>query len=31
VYSNLWALRLDRSGQARQFTEWWMPHPEDKD
>ena len=23
-YSNLWVLRLDRSGQARQFTEWWM-------
>jgi ketosteroid isomerase-like protein len=23
-YSNLWVLRLDHSGQARQFTEWWM-------
>jgi len=23
-YSNLWVLRLDGSGQARQFTEWWM-------
>jgi ketosteroid isomerase-like protein len=23
-YSNLWVLRLDNSGQARQFTEWWM-------
>ena len=23
-YSNLWVLRLARSGQARQFTEWWM-------
>ena len=23
-YSNLWVLRLDRYGQARQFTEWWM-------
>jgi len=23
-YSNLWVLRLDQSGQARQFTEWWM-------
>jgi ketosteroid isomerase-like protein len=23
-YSNLWVLRLDASGQARQFTEWWM-------
>jgi uncharacterized protein (TIGR02246 family) len=27
VYSNLWVLRLDDSGQARQFTEWWMLHP----
>jgi uncharacterized protein (TIGR02246 family) len=24
TYSNLWILRLDNSGQARQFTEWWM-------
>ncbi|GLY98876.1 nuclear transport factor 2 family protein [Actinoplanes sp. NBRC 103695] len=23
-YSNLWVLRLDNAGQARQFTEWWM-------
>jgi len=23
-YSNLWVLRLDHLGQARQFTEWWM-------
>ncbi len=23
-YSNLWVLRLDEVGQARQFTEWWM-------
>jgi ketosteroid isomerase-like protein len=28
AYSNLWVLRLDGSGQARQFTEWWMRHPE---
>jgi uncharacterized protein (TIGR02246 family) len=27
TYSNLWILRLDNSGQARQFTEWWMKHP----
>jgi uncharacterized protein (TIGR02246 family) len=27
VFSNLWVLRLDNLGQARQFTEWWMPHP----
>ena len=23
-YSNLWVLRLDGSGRARHFTEWWM-------
>jgi uncharacterized protein (TIGR02246 family) len=28
VYSNLWVLRLDNLGQARQFTEWWMRHPD---
>jgi uncharacterized protein (TIGR02246 family) len=27
VYHNLWVLRLDNSGQARQFTEWWMAEP----
>jgi uncharacterized protein (TIGR02246 family) len=27
TYSNLWVLRLDNQGQARQFTEWWMQHP----
>jgi uncharacterized protein (TIGR02246 family) len=27
TYSNLWVLRLDNLGQARQFTEWWMQHP----
>ncbi|MEV4343468.1 nuclear transport factor 2 family protein [Actinoplanes sp. NPDC049596] len=27
VYSNLWLLRLDQLGQARQFTEWWMKQP----
>lgn len=25
--SNLWLLRLDKLGRARQFTEWTMPHP----
>jgi uncharacterized protein (TIGR02246 family) len=30
TYSNLWVLRLDNLGQARQFTEWWMKHPRDK-
>jgi uncharacterized protein (TIGR02246 family) len=28
TFSNLWVLRLDNLGQARQFTEWWMQHPE---
>ncbi|WP_067507903.1 nuclear transport factor 2 family protein [Actinoplanes sp. TFC3] len=28
VYRNLWVLRLDDVGQARQFTEWWMAEPE---
>ena len=27
TYSNLWVLRLDNLGQARQFTEWAMRHP----
>ena len=27
TYSNMWVLRLDNHGQARQFTEWWMEHP----
>jgi ketosteroid isomerase-like protein len=27
-YSNLWVLRLDGAGQARQFTEWWMDQAE---
>ncbi|MEV6490858.1 nuclear transport factor 2 family protein [Actinoplanes sp. NPDC051633] len=27
-YSNLWVLRLDSAGQARQFTEWWMDQSE---
>jgi uncharacterized protein (TIGR02246 family) len=27
TYSNMWVLRLDNQGQARQFTEWWMQHP----
>jgi uncharacterized protein (TIGR02246 family) len=28
TYSNMWVLRLDNQGQARQFTEWWMQHPQ---
>jgi hypothetical protein len=23
-YSNLWVIRLDPDGRAREFTEWWM-------
>jgi len=30
TYSNMWVLRLDNLGQARQFTEWWMKHPRPK-
>ncbi|MFC4067684.1 nuclear transport factor 2 family protein [Actinoplanes subglobosus] len=26
-FRNLWVLRLDLTGQARQFTEWWMQEP----
>ncbi|GIF03139.1 nuclear transport factor 2 family protein [Actinoplanes siamensis] len=26
-FRNLWVLRLDQTGQARQFTEWWMEVP----
>jgi hypothetical protein len=27
-FSNLWVIRFDPSGQATEFTEWWMEHPE---
>jgi uncharacterized protein (TIGR02246 family) len=27
-YSNLWLIRLDPTGQATEFTEWWMKHEE---
>jgi hypothetical protein len=27
TFSNLWVLRLDNLGQARQFADWWMQHP----
>jgi uncharacterized protein (TIGR02246 family) len=26
-YRNMWVLRLDHTGQARRFTEWWMEVP----
>ena len=25
-YSNLWVIRLEGDGCAREFTEWWMRH-----
>jgi ketosteroid isomerase-like protein len=27
LFSNLWVIRLDRSGRAHEFTEWWMQAP----
>lgn len=27
VFRNLWVLRLDDTGRARQLTEWWMKEP----
>ena len=29
TYSNLWVIRLDDDGRAREFTEWWMEQPKD--
>jgi uncharacterized protein (TIGR02246 family) len=26
-YFNLWVIRLDDSGKAMEFTEWWMEKP----
>lgn len=26
AYSNLWEVRLDEDGRAREFVEWWMKH-----
>ena len=28
VFSNLWLIRLTPEGTCREFTEWWMEHPE---
>jgi ketosteroid isomerase-like protein len=28
TYSNLWVIRLAPDGRAREFTEWWMKHPD---
>jgi uncharacterized protein (TIGR02246 family) len=27
TYHNLWVIRLDDDGRAREFTEWWMEQP----
>jgi hypothetical protein len=27
TYSNLWMIKLDRSGRCGHFTEWWMAQP----
>jgi ketosteroid isomerase-like protein len=27
-YSNLWVIRFDSEGRCREFTEWWMKHPD---
>jgi hypothetical protein len=27
-YSNLWVIRLDTTRLCREFTEWWMRHPD---
>ena len=24
LYSNLWVIRLEPDGRAKEFTEWWM-------
>jgi ketosteroid isomerase-like protein len=28
TYSNLWVIRLDSGGRCREFTAWWMKHPQ---
>jgi uncharacterized protein (TIGR02246 family) len=28
VFSNLWLIRLTPDGTCREFSEWWMEHPE---
>jgi uncharacterized protein (TIGR02246 family) len=27
AYSNLWVIRFAAEGRCREFTEWWMKHP----
>jgi hypothetical protein len=28
TFSNLWVIRFDDDGRCREFTEWWMEHPD---
>jgi ketosteroid isomerase-like protein len=30
VYSNIWLVRLEPDGRAREFAEWWIEKPSDK-
>ena len=30
VYSNIWLIRLNPDGRAREFAEWWVERPSDK-
>jgi hypothetical protein len=27
IYSNIWLIRLDPDGRAREFAEWWVEKP----
>ncbi len=29
-YSNIWLIRLNADGRAREFAEWWIEKPSDK-
>ena len=30
IYSNIWLIRLDPDGRAREFAEWWVEKPSEK-
>lgn len=30
IYSNIWLIRFDPEGQAREFAEWWVEKPSEK-
>ena len=30
TYSNIWLIRLNSDGRAREFAEWWIEKPSDK-